>query len=93
MLKAHFVFTKEESFDGDLSVKTKRRTESDKKQHSKRNEPPLPLLIGLSIHSQTIKKGIVENPASKGLSISRVVEIENNITKQLCQKYNQDGIV
>ena len=73
------------------SVKTKRRTECEKKG----NEPPLPLLIGLSIHSQTRKKGIVENLASKGLSISyeRVLEIEDNITKQLCQKYNQDGIV
>ena len=77
------------------SLKTKRRNESDKKRHSKRNEPPLPLLIGLSIHSQTRKKGIVENLASKGLSISydRVIEIEDNITKQLCQKYNQDGII
>ena len=68
------------------AVKDPRRNNaSEKNCHSKQNEPLLPLLIGLSIHSQTRKKEIVEFLASQGLSVSynRVIEIEDDITKQL----------
>ena len=73
----------------------RRNNASEKKRHSKQNEPPLPLLIGLSIHSQTRKKGIVEFLASQGLSVSynRVIEIEDDITKQLCFHYNSQWVV
>ena len=78
------------------AVKCPRRNNaSEKKRHSKQNEPLLPLLIGLSIHSQTRKKGIAEFLASQGLSVSynRVIEIEDDITKQLCFHYNSQGVV
>ena len=73
------------------AVKTIRRnTVSNNRRYSKHNEPPLPALIGLSIHLRTRKKDIVEFLASQGLSISygRVIEIEDDITKQLCIHYN-----
>ena len=52
------------------AVKDPRRNNASKKErHSKQNEPPLPLLIGLSSHSQTRKQGIVEFLASQELSV------------------------
>ena len=59
------------------------------------NEPPLPVLLGLMIHAKTRKKSIVETFATLGLIISyrRVQEIQDIITRTLCQKYEQDGLV
>ena len=47
------------------------------------------------IHAKTRKKSIVETFATLGLSISyrRVQEIQDIITRTLCQKYEQDGLV
>ena len=64
-------------------------------RHSKKNEPPLPVLTGLAVHSQTCEKKIIEKFYSNGLCISydRVIEIENIITKDLCQKYKEAEVV
>ena len=64
-------------------------------RHSKKKEPPLPVLIGLAVHSQAREKRIIENLYSNGLCISydHVIEIESNITKDLCQKYKVAVIV
>ena len=63
--------------------------------HTKKNEPPLPVLIGLAVYSQTGEKKIREKLYSNGLCISYdgVIEVENNITKDLCQKYKEAEIV
>ena len=76
------------------SVKKKRQS-SGPVRHSKVNEPPLPVKIGLLIHASTRKKSLVNKFAKDGLSISynRVEEIQNNITKYLCTKYNKENIV
>ena len=75
------------------AVKTKRT--GTHVRHSKSNEPPIPVSIGLSIHSQTREKRIVDDLHQKGLSISydRVLDIEDNITKTLCQKYLDEKVV
>ena len=77
------------------AIKHKRRDEAINRRHSKMNEPPLPVLLGLMIHAKTRKKSIVETFATLGLSISyrRVQEIQDIITGTLCQKYEQDGLV
>ena len=64
-------------------------------RHSQKNEPPLSVLISLAVHSQTREKKIIEKLYSNGLCISydRVIEIEKNITKDLCQKYKEAEIV
>ena len=69
------------------SVKGKRQC-SGSVRHSRINEPPLPVKIGLMIHAKTRKKGLVEALASEGLCISykRVEEIQNSIVTQLCAK-------
>ena len=63
--------------------------------HSKKNEPPLLVLTGLAVHSQTHEKKTIEKLYSNGLCISydRVIEIENNITKDLFQKNKEAEIV
>ena len=71
------------------SVKTKRSGTNFR--HSKKNELPFPVAIGLSIHhSKTRNKSLIEELSSHGLCISydRVVEIEDNIEiiLPLCQK-------
>ena len=77
------------------SIKTTRRSKSKFLRHSTKNEPPFPVIVGLMVHNLTRKKGLVQNLAEGGLSISyhRVIEIEQAITKQLCQNYEDEGIV
>lgn len=76
------------------TVKHKRET-SGATSHSKKNKPPLPVKIWLIVHAKTRKKSFVEKLAVEGLgtSFSRVQEIQNNITRQLCQQYHDEGIV
>ena len=64
-------------------------------EHSKTNEPPLPVKVGIMVHSKTRKKSLVEKLSKEGLSISYkgVEEIESWITKRLCFKYNEDEII
>ena len=59
------------------------------------NESPLPLYIGLMIHSKTRKKGLIDELSTLGLSVpyKRVVEIQTNITKQLCKEYQDQETV
>ena len=63
--------------------------------HSKKNEPPVLVLTGLAVHSQTHEKKTIEKLYWNGLCISydRVIEIENNISKDLCQKNKEAEIV
>jgi hypothetical protein len=67
----------------------------DKLRHSAALETPFPLFTGLLIHAKTRKKGLLNTFAHKGSSVSykRVQDVQLNITKQLCKKYNKDGFV
>ena len=58
-------------------------------------EMPLPLYIGIKIHTQTRNKILVEQLHSLGLSISykRVLQLENNLAHAVTEKYYMDGIV
>ena len=64
-------------------------------RHSPEREPPLPLYIGLNLHSQTRRKTLVDNMAKLGISVSydRVCQVENNLAVSVCQQSNDDGIV
>lgn len=66
------------------TVKHKRQI-SSATHHSKKNEPPFLLKIGLLVHVKIKEKSLVETLSVKGLSISysRVQETRDNITKQL----------
>ena len=50
-------------------------------QHSKKFEPPLPLYIGLKVHTQTRSKKLISELYQLGLSVSydRILELEKQI--------------
>jgi hypothetical protein len=61
----------------------------------KSNETPLPLYIGLMIHSKTRKKTLIEELSEIGLSVpyQRILDIQTQITKQLCKYYQDQQVV
>ena len=74
-------------------VKKKRREGITELRHSK-NEPPLPVLIGLMVHAKTGKQKLVEELSSQGVCIRKQVrEMRRSISNQVCRKYNSDGFV
>ena len=70
------------------SVKTSSR-------HSKIFEPPLPLYIGLKVHTQTRSKKLISELYQLGLSVSydRILELEKQIASSCCEQTNEIGLV
>ena len=69
-------------------VKKKRREGITELRHSK-NEPPLPVIIGLMVHVKTGKQKLVEELSSQGVCIRKQVrEMRRSISNQVCRKYN-----
>ena len=66
----------------------------DKVRHSKTNEPPFPVKIGLLKHSATRKKSLINKLANDDLSINYqpVMDIQEDIT-HICTKYNREALV
>lgn len=64
-------------------------------RHSKSREAPLPIYIGLSIHTLTRSKKIVNNLHKLGSSISygRVIELENMMACAVCDHFKDEGLV
>ena len=73
----------------------KRRSTKATSRHSKKFEPPLPLYIGLKVHTQTRSKSFISELYQLGLSVSydRVLELENQIASSLCEHANEIGLV
>ena len=55
------------------AITTKRNTADSHNRNSTTNEPPLPVKVGLLIHSKTRKKSIVNDLAADGLSVTKPV--------------------
>jgi len=66
-----------------------------KSRHSLEYEPPLPLYMGLSVHTQTMSKKLIAHLLELGLSVSydRVVELENQLATAVCENIAKNGIV
>ena len=64
-------------------------------RHDKIREPPLPLYIGLDVHSHTRGKKLVNELCELGISVNykRVLEIEDWFTSALCQRYQREDLV
>ena len=75
------------------AVKTKRSSANVRR--SKVNEPPFPVQVGLSLHAQTREKSVIEFLSKRGLCIAyeRILDIEDNITAQVCKYYEDENIV
>ncbi len=71
------------------------KTKTDQTRHSASREPPIPLYIGLNIHSSTRSKALVEKMYQMGISVSydRIMEIEDWLATSLCQRFKDDGCV
>ena len=63
--------------------------------HSKEREPPLPIYLGLMVHSQTRSKKLVQTFFELGFSISysRVTQLEQKLASSLCEQYAKDQAV
>lgn len=71
------------------------KTKPGQTRHSASREPPLPLYVGLSIHSSTRSKTLIEKMYQMGISVSydRIMEIENWRATSLCARFKEDGCV
>ena len=77
------------------SVKRKRSEKIQNLHHSTKNEPPLPVLVGLKVHTKTGKSIFVDSLADEGMSITynRVLEIRRIFSNQVCVEYQERGTV
>ncbi len=58
-------------------------------------EPPLPLYIGLKIHTETRSKKIITHLHDLGLSVSydRVLQLESQLATVICENCQDKGVV
>ena len=73
------------------------KTKTGQTRHSASCEPPLPLYVGLSIHSSTRSKTLIEKMYQMVISVSymydRIMEIEDWLATSLCARLKEDGCV
>lgn len=64
-------------------------------RHSLPFEPPLPLYIGLNVHTLTRSRKLITQLHYLGISASyhRVLEVENQLATAVCQKTQEEGVV
>ena len=77
------------------NAKKQTRVAKTSYRHSYQREPPVPLYVGLSLHTQTRSKKLVDSLEKLGLSISydRVLQLENLLAKNVCEQFKLEGIV
>ena len=74
---------------------TKKKTSTGKSRHSLGYEPPLPLYIGLNVHTQTRSKQLILQLHELGLSVSydRILQLENQLATAVCEDIVTKGVV
>ena len=68
------------------------KTKTGQTRHSASCEPPLPLYVGLSIHSSTRSKTLIEKMYQMGISVS-YDRIMDWLVTSLCTRFKEDGCV
>ena len=65
------------------------------RRHSLDGETPLPVYVGLLLHTKTRKDGLVNKLSRLGLCISydRVCDIKESIASHLCKEYEERKLV
>ena len=60
-----------------------------------RRETPLPLYTGLTIHTLTRSKNIVNILFRLGISVSSdcILELENALANAVCKRFEEEGVV
>ena len=64
-------------------------------RHSLDREPPLPIYIGLNIHSLVRSKKLMEQLSNLGISITydRALQLEENRALSMCRQYQLNNVV
>ena len=77
-----------------FNIKSK-RSSAESSRHFKDRETPLPLYIGLNIHSLTRSKKLLNRLHRLGISINynHVIELENCLASSVCTRFEQDSVV
>ncbi|CAG2256073.1 unnamed protein product [Mytilus edulis] len=64
-------------------------------RHAKSRETPSQMYLGIVIHCQTRKRGLIDKLYKLGLSVSydRILSVSASLTNTLCKQYQEDGYV
>ena len=64
-------------------------------RHNRSQETPLPIYVGLKMHSETRKRELVDRFHGLGLCISydRLLRLSSGVANRLCKQYEEDGVV
>lgn len=73
----------------------RRRKDTLAMYHTKEREPPLPIYLGLLLHAETRKRGLVDKMCDLGMSVSynRVLEISTEMGNAVCTRFAAEKIV
>ena len=64
-------------------------------RHTKNKEPPLPVYLGLYIHTITRSRKIIDNLFKHGIAINydRVMTLEKQLSTAICKRFEEENIV
>ena len=64
-------------------------------RHVKHRQPPLPLFVGLNVHTETRSRKKVNTLYSLGISVSYqcVIDLENSLATTVCKHFEDEGLV
>ncbi|VDI50438.1 Hypothetical predicted protein [Mytilus galloprovincialis] len=73
----------------------RRRKDSSTVFHSTEQEPPLPIYLGLLLHAETRKRGLIDKMYSLGLSLSydRIMNLSTALGNSICEAFNIENVV
>ena len=68
---------------------------SSKVRHSLDREPPLPLYLGMKIHTEIRSKSLIKQLYNLGLSVSydQILQVESQLATGACQNFKNKGVV
>ena len=77
------------------SSKTHKENAKDVVRHSRQRETPLPIYLGIMLHTKTRKRELVDTLFNLGLCISydRVLNISTDLGDKICYHYEQEKAV
>lgn len=77
------------------NIKKRESPTAGMSRHSLEREPPLPIYIGLNVHTQTRSKKLIQHLHHMGISISydRVLQLEEWLATSVCEHFKDDGVV
>ena len=78
-----------------FNIKKRGSTVANHSRHSLDYEPPLPLYIGMNLHTQTRSKKLITQLYQLGLSVSydRILQLENQLATSICEVTKEIGLV